>query len=96
MTGVWVLTTGRTLATLYTALLTHLCCTMKPGLGLEVKEQVVAVETDMCAEGRGGRGEGFTVRTVGERGRVAVKNNWTLWCCSMWEGSALRHLGSMV
>lgn len=35
-------------------------------------------------EGSGGR--------LGERGLLAVKKSWTVWCWRTWPGSAVRHL----
>lgn len=48
-------------------------------LELEVNGNVGATD---AVEGEEGNGEerGGDAGPVGERGRVAVKNNWTLWC----------------
>lgn len=94
MTELWVLTTGWTLATLYTALLAPLYCTIQPRLELEVKGQVGATGAVGREEGNGGREEGREAGHLGERGLVEVKNSWTLWCWRTWQGNAVRHLAS--
>lgn len=93
-TELWVLTTGWTLATRYTALLAPLYCTMQPRLELEASGEVGVVGVVGREDGGAGMEEGGEEGQLGDRGLVEVKNIWTLWCWRTWQGRAVRHLGS--
>lgn len=93
-TELWVLMTGWTLATLYTALLLPLYCIIQPRLELEVNGQDGATGEVGREGGSGGMVERGEEGQLGERGLVEVKNSWTLWCWRTWQGRAVRHLGS--